>query len=317
MHPAYSVIIFTTASGAGYGLLIGLAAALLFDLVPRDPVFGFFALGAAVALITIGLLTSTFHLGRPGRAWRALSQVRTSWLSREGVAAIVTYLPIAVLGLGWVFGEAQTGQIIVGALLSVPCAIVTVWCTGKIYATLPTIRAWNRSAVTPIYLVLALATGSVLLTFFLAVFGYELRWAAAAGALLLSLGWELKMRYWSAIDRADRTWTAEQATGLGHLGTVRPLDPPHTQPNFVMREMGYQVARRHARRLRFLTMLLLFVVPLAAAVALLLLNMPGAVTIAITALAVCSATAGVLTERWLFFAEAEHVVMVYYRGGAA
>jgi len=78
MHPAYSVIIFTTASGAGYGLLIGLAAALLFDLVPRDPVFGFFALGAAVALITIGLLTSTFHLGRPGRAWRALSQVRTS-----------------------------------------------------------------------------------------------------------------------------------------------------------------------------------------------------------------------------------------------
>ncbi|HEY5963680.1 MAG TPA: dimethyl sulfoxide reductase anchor subunit, partial [Xanthobacteraceae bacterium] len=106
-------------------------------------------------------------------------------------------------------------------------------------------------------------------------------------------------------------------TGLGHLGTVRPLDPPHTQPNFVMREMGYQVARRHARRLRFLTMLLLFVVPLAAAVALLLLNMPGAVTIAITALAVCSATAGVLTERWLFFAEAEHVVMVYYRGGAA
>ena len=30
MHPAYSVILFTTASGAGYGLLalLGLAAAL-------------------------------------------------------------------------------------------------------------------------------------------------------------------------------------------------------------------------------------------------------------------------------------------------
>ena len=25
---------------------------------------------------------------------------------------------------------------------------------------------------------------------------------------------------------------------------------------------------------------------------------------------------GVLIERWLFFAEAEHVVMVYYRGGS-
>jgi DMSO reductase anchor subunit len=316
MHPAYSVIVFTTASGAGYGLLIWLAVAVLFGL-PRDPVFGFFALGAAVALITLGLVTSMLHLGRPSRAWRALSQVRTSWLSREGIAALVTYLPVAALGLGWVFGEFGPGQIATGALLSVPCAIVTVWCTGKIYASLPTIRAWNQSVVTPIYLVLGLATGSLLLGLFLAVFGYELRWAAGASALLLALGCDLKVRYWSAIDRAEKTWTAESATGLGHLGTVRPLDPPHTQPNFVMREMGYQVARRHARRLRFLTILLLFIVPLIAAIALLLLKMPDAVNVAITALAAGSATIGVLTERWLFFAEAEHVVMVYYRGGAA
>ena len=316
MHPAYSVIIFTTASGAGYGLLIWLALAVLFGL-PRDPVFGFFALGTSVALITLGLLTSTLHLGRPGRAWRALSQVRTSWLSREGIAAIVTYLPVAALGLGWVFGEFKPGQIAAGAVLSVPCAIATVWCTGKIYATLPTIRAWNQSIVTPIYLVLALATGSLLLTFLLAVFDYEVRWGAGTSALLLALGCDLKARYWSTIDKADRTWTAESATGLGRLGTVRPLDPPHTQPNFVMREMGYQVARRHVRKLRLLAVLLLFVVPVLADIALLLLRMPNALDITLAALSVCSAALGVLIERWLFFAEAEHVVMVYYRGGAA
>ena len=196
MHPAYSVIIFTTASGAGYGLLIGLSLAVLFGL-PRDPVFGFFSLGSAVALITLGLLASTLHLGRPGRAWRALSQVRTSWLSREGVAALATYLPVTALGLGWVFGEFGPGQIIVGALLSVPCAVATVWCTGKIYATLPTIRAWHQGIVTPIYLVLALATGSLLLSFLLALFGYEIRWAVSASALLLALGCDLKARYWS------------------------------------------------------------------------------------------------------------------------
>jgi DMSO reductase anchor subunit len=316
MHPAYSVIIFTTASGAGYGLLIGLSLAILFGL-PHEPVFGFFALGTSVALFTLGLLTSTFHLGRPGRAWRAVSQVRTSWLSREGVAALVTYLPVAALGLGWVFGELVPGQIVAGALLSVPCAIVTVWCTGKIYATLPTIRAWNQKSVTPIYLTLGLATGGVLLTLLLAIFGYEVRYAAGVSALLLALGWELKMRYWSAIDRAEKTYTAESATGLGHLGTVRPLDPPHTQPNFVMREMGYQVARRHARKLRILAIALLFVLPLIVAVGLLVLDMPHALTVAATAFAACSAAIGVLTERWLFFAEAEHVVMIYYRGGAA
>ena len=125
------------------------------------------------------------------------------------------------------------------------------------------------------------------------------------------------MRYWSGIDGADRTYTAEAATGLGYLGTVRPLDPPHTQPNYVMREMGYQVARRHSRKLRHLTLVLLFALPLLCIAALLVLDLPQSWNIAIAALSVCSAAAGVLTERWLFFAEAVHVVTVFYRGGAA
>jgi sulfite dehydrogenase (quinone) subunit SoeC len=316
MHPAYSVIVFTTASGAGYGLLIGLAAAALLNLVPLDPVFGFIGFGVALALVTAGLLASTLHLGRPERAWRSLSQWRSSWLSREGVAAIVCYLPAGALGLGWVFGEFVPAQLFIGAILLVPCSLATLWCTGMIYASLPTIRAWNQPLVAPIYLVLALATGGVLLILLLAAFGYGLRWAAIATVLALAVGAMLKRRYWSAIDTAAKTYTAEAATGLGRFGTVRPLDPPHTQPNFVMREMGYQVARRHAGKLRRLSMALLFLVPIAAGL-LLLLNLPNPIQIAVAALAAISAGAGVLAERWLFFAEAEHVAMLYYRGGVA
>ena len=316
MHPAYSVILFTTASGAGYGLLVWLAAAAALNLVPRDPMLGFFGLGLAVALVTIGLLSSTLHLGRPERAWRALSQWRSSWLSREGVAAIATYIPIAALGFGWVFGELVPGQFTVGAVLSMPCALITVWCTGMIYASLPTIRAWNQPLVAPLYVALALATGGVLMNLLLAAFGYELRWAAIGTVLALVFGAILKRLYWTAIDNATRTYTAESATGLGRFGTVRPLDPPHTQPNFVMREMGYQVARRHAERLRWLSAALLFLLPIMAGL-LLLLNLPNSIQIAIAALSALSAIAGVLTERWLFFAEAEHVVTVFYRGGSA
>jgi sulfite dehydrogenase (quinone) subunit SoeC len=316
MHPAYSVIVFTTASGAGYGLLIWLAIAAASNLVPRDPVLGFFGLGVALVLITIGLLTSTAHLGRPERAWRALSQWKTSWLSREGVAAVVTYLPACMLGLGWVFGEFVPGQIAVGAWLSVPCALVTIWCTGMIYASLPTIRAWNQPLVAPVYLMLALATGGVLLCLLLAIFGADIRWAAGATGISLLLGAILKWLYWTAIDTAQKTHTAEAATGLGRFGTVRPLDPPHTQPNFVMREMGYQVARRHARKLRGMAAMLLFLLPLAGML-LLLIGPPHAVQLAIAAAALLSTAIGVLTERWLFFAEAEHVVMLYYRGGVA
>jgi DMSO reductase anchor subunit len=316
MHPAYSVILFTTASGAGYGLLIWLAAAAMLNLVPRDPTLGFFGLGLAIALVTIGLLSSTLHLGRPKRAWRAMSQWRSSWLSREGVAAIATYIPIAALGFAWVFGEWVPNQYVVGAILLVPCALITVWCTGMIYASLPTIRAWNQPLVAPVYMALALATGGVLMSLLLTMFGYELRWAAIGTLLALVLGAILKRLYWTAIDTAAKTYTAESATGLGRFGTVRPLDPPHTQPNFVMREMGYQVARRHAERLRRLSMALLFLLPIVAGL-LLLLDLPNSVQIVIAALSALSAVAGVLTERWLFFAEAEHVVMVFYRGGSA
>jgi DMSO reductase anchor subunit len=164
--------------------------------------------------------------------------------------------------------------------------------------------------------VLGLATGGVLLTLLLAVFGYGLRWAAIASVTALIVGALLKVRYWFVIDSAKKTYTAEAATGLGRFGTVRPLDPPHTQPNFVMREMGYQVARRHAEKLRRLALILLFVLP-AVCGFVLLLNLPHPMQIAIASLSVLSAGIGVLTERWLFFAEAEHVVMLYYRGGAA
>jgi DMSO reductase anchor subunit len=316
MHPAYSVILFTTASGAGYGLLIWLAVAAALNLVPRDPLLGFFGLGLAVALVTVGLLSSTLHLGRPERAWRAFSQWRSSWLSREGVASVVTYIPVAALGLAWVFGEFVPGQLLAGAVLSVPCALVTVWCTGMIYASLPTIRAWNQVLVPWVYLALSLATGGVLMNLLLAVFGYGSRWAAIVTLIALVLAAILKRLYWTAIDTAAKTYTAESATGLGRFGTVRPLDPPHTQPNFVMREMGYQVARRHAERLRQLSMALLFLLPIGAGL-LLLLNLPHSLQIAIAAIASLSVAVGVLTERWLFFAEAEHVVTVFYRGGSA
>jgi DMSO reductase anchor subunit len=170
--------------------------------------------------------------------------------------------------------------------------------------------------VVPVYFALALATGSVLLCLMLAGFGRDLSVAAGVSTLMLAVGWMLKARYWVAIDGAERTYTAESATGLGALGTVRPLDPPHTQPNYVMREMGYQVARRHAGTLRRLAVLLLFVLPMLF-VLVQFAPLPRTLQIAFAVLATISAVIGVLVERWLFFAEAEHVVMVYYRGGAA
>jgi sulfite dehydrogenase (quinone) subunit SoeC len=313
MHPAYSVIAFTTASGAGIGLLAWLGLFAFLDMVPAERWLGFVGFGVAFVLLTAGLLASTSHLGRPERAWRAFSQWRTSWLSREGVAAVATYVPAGLLGIGWVFFETASGFFALIALLTVLCAIATLYTTGMIYASLRTIRQWHQPLTAPLYIVLGLASGAVLLTLLFAMFGVERRGATWIAIIALVVAVALKWLYWLRIDGEAREYTVEAATGLGHLGKVRPLEPPHTQPNFVMREMGYRVARKHAKRLRNLTLLLAFAVPIAG---LLLSRLPG-LGIVGSLLAVLSMAGGLMVERWLFFAEAEHVAMLYYGADAA
>jgi DMSO reductase anchor subunit len=307
MHPAYSVIFFTSAAGAGYGLLALLALFVATGLVPATPMLGFVGLGLALALITAGLLSSTAHLGHPERAWRAVSQWRSSWLSREGIAALATYVPAAVLGMGWVVYGAVS---ITAAIATAVLALITVWCTGMIYQSLPTIRAWNQAIVTPIYLALSLATGAVLLHLLLAAFGLPARTAGALGLIALIITGLLKAAYWARIDGASKTYTVESATGLGRFGKVRSLEPAHAQANYVMREMGYRIARKHVAKLRRLVLATLVVVPSALLAAAWLSG--GALALVFGLLATASAAAGIMVERWLFFAEAEHVVMLYY-----
>ena len=316
MHPAYSVILFTTASGAGYGLLIWLTVLAAAGLVPADPGLGLVGLGLALGLITTGLLSSTLHLGRPERAWRAMSQWRTSWLSREGVLAVATYAPAGVVAIAWVFLERLDGPVPLLGLLTAALALATVWCTGMIYASLPTIRAWAQPHVAPLYVLLALGTGGILVNLVLAAFGAMAPWTPWLAIVALAAAWVVKAAYWERIDTAPRTWTAEAATGLGKLGKVRPLDPPHTQANYVMREMGFTVARKHAAALRRAVAVLLFLAPLVICL-LLLMAANSLLAAPLAMVATASAAAGVLVERWLFFAEAEHVVMVYYGRDAA
>jgi DMSO reductase anchor subunit len=315
MHPAYSVIFFTTASGAGYGLLIWLGLLGPLGWVPQTSAFGLVGLGLALLLITGGLLSSTAHLGRPERAWRALSQWRTSWLSREGVAAIATYVPAGLLGIGWVFLERTDGFFALMGVLAAALAVATLICTGMIYASLPTIRAWHQPFVVPVYIALALATGAILLNFLLLLFGITTGWAPLIAILAIAAAWILKTASWSRVDNAERSYTIEQATGLGRFGKVRVLEPPHTQPNYVMREMGYQIGRKHAQKLRRIAVVLTFIVP--GLLSLLMLLTGAQLGLLLALVAVVSAGIGVLIERWLFFAEAEHVVMLYYGKEAA
>ena len=310
MKPTYSVIFLTTATGAGYGLLALLGLLRAMDNLPEDRAFGLFALGLAMALITAGLLASTAHLGRPERAWRAFSQWRSSWLSREGVLAVVGYGPWALFALAWLVLQRNDGLWPLAGLAAMVLSVATVYSTAMIYASLAAIPRWHHPLVPPVYLVLALATGALWLNALLAPFVGSHALVQAICFAAVAAAWLLKIAYWRAIDGATGSSSAASATGLNDLGKVRPLDPPHVQDNYLLKEMGFAVARKHAAKLRRLTHLLAFLLPLVLIVVQTVAN--GPLGLAAAAIAAVSVSFGVIIERWLFFAEAQHKVMLYY-----
>lgn len=317
MHPAFSVILFTTTSGAGYGLLalIGVFAAL--GLLPVDSEIGTCGLGLGLVLVTIGLLTSTAHLGHPERAWRAVSQWRSSWLSREGLLAIITYAPAGLFFLARTFPDAAAWPDTALALATAVMSVLTVFSTGKIYATLKTIPNWHHGLVVPGYLAVGGLGGALLLGVLAAVFGLmseALVWLVVVFCVIAGF---VKTVYWRSIDAAAGTSTSGTATGLGTAGErVRLLDGPSTSENFVMREMGFRIARKHATKLRQIAVTTLCAVPAVLAFVSLSVNSDGGL-IGLTVLALLSGAVGTLVERWLFFAEARHVVTLYYGAEAA
>jgi DMSO reductase anchor subunit len=313
MHPAFSVIFFTTASGAGYGLigLLGVMAAL--GRLPADRWFGLAGLGLGLAAVTFGLLASTFHLGHPERAWRALSQWRSSWLSREGALALFTYVPAGLFSFGWVLLADNSGVWAAFGLAAAAMAALTVACTGMIYASLKPIQRWSNGWTVPNYLLLGVMSGALWLDAIAAAFGLDLSLPATITLAAIATAALAKLGYWRFIDRSQSASSPESATGLGAFGKVRLLEAPHTNENYLLKEMGYRIARKHAAKLRRIAALLAFAAPLVLTLAVFILPaLPAALAAAAAAV---SGTAGILIERWLFFAEARHAVTLYY--GAA
>jgi DMSO reductase anchor subunit len=316
MHPALSVIFFTTLSGLGYGLLAWSGVAALVGTSPRA-LLCTLALGV-VASIT-GLLCSVGHLGKPLRAWRAFSQWRTSWLSREGIVSLATLLPALVLIAALLarFAAVDTGiapgamgiVLAIAALLLVLGAMATVYCTSMIYACLKPIPAWTHRVVPAVYLLFALVTGGIAFLALRAAFGAApsrlMLLAAVVGVGALAL---LKRRYWTAIDTTPLPVTRGDAIGLPQR-SVSVFERPHTEGNFVTREMVFVLARRHAARLRAIAMLAFATLPALVLAASWVVS--GSAAPLLTG-AVVSTLAGAFVERWLFFAEARHVVSQYY-----
>jgi DMSO reductase anchor subunit len=306
MHPAPSIIVFTTLSGLGYGL----AALLGLGVLDPASVAAGAAYVLALALIAAGLLSSTLHLGNPQRAWRALSQWRSSWLSREGVMAIVTFAPLLVSA--W-FCIIHGRYLPLPGLLGAAAAMATVYCTAMIYASLKSVDAWYTPLTPLCYLLFAAAGGTLLAGLARLVSGGPAAAFSIAGIVLLAAAWGAKAAWWRRLRTLAPLSSPESATGLGPVGRVRLFERPHVNDNYLTREMGFRVARKHAVKLSRLAALVGGFAPAALLVVVAAVGQ-GVAALILQAVAVLLFGLGVATERWLFFAEARHAVMNYYGG---
>lgn len=289
MHPAPSVVIFTVLSGAGFGYLAFLGAGFA-----GTGWLAFWQFALAFALAVGGLISSTFHLGNPQRALLAFTQWRTSWLSREAWAAVATLLVMALFAIAAIFfGRIVAPLGMTGAAM----ATGTVFITSMIYAQMKTVPRWNSPLTPASFIVCALTAGALLAG----------SWGLSL-LLLIALG-ILQLVCWMSGDGrfAERGHDMNAATGLP--GRVRLFESPHSGTNYLLEEFGFQVARRHAARLRVICIALICVVP---AILLLLGTHP-----VLFGLAFALHLTGAFVSRWLFFAEARHVVQLYYGREAA
>lgn len=299
MKPALSVIFFTVSSGAGLGLLVWLlVASLMADHIRMDA--DTFLKGAAIAalLITAGLVSSTLHLANRKNAIYALTRVRTSWLAREGLAALCLY-PLAALHVYALHAAWPHFTPITLALL-IADALVVLYCTGMIYGCLKTIPRWN-TWMTPVkYVLFGLMSGAVLLP---AVLSLRPPLVGPVGkpmvaVVLLALGLLLYLTY--LLKHPRNTHTINDALGF-QQGKVRLLEVGHSHGTFLTNEFGFSVARERARVLRWTAIFCAFIAPMLLCYFTLWFWLASIVCLA-----------GLLVERWLFFAEAEHVVRLYH-----
>ncbi len=288
MHPAPSVILFTTLSGLGFGMLFFLGLGI--PDMSGWTAFGYFFIGYALAVG--GLLSSTFHLGNPQRAMKAFKQWRSSWLSREGVLAVLSLATLGVYAAALIFLDMKLPIVgIIGSILTV----ATVYCTAMIYGQMKTIPRWNQMLTPALYLVYMFAGGALLTR------------QVPLAALLLALATLVQMLHWVIGDKAFENAGSNigTATGLGNLGQVRLLESPHSGTNYLLKEFAFEVGRKHAAKLRIISVLCIGLLPV------MILSFSTGGYLAIVS-ALLLHMIGLFASRWLFFAQAEHVVGLYY-----
>ena len=307
MHPAFSILFFTTLAGTAQGLIVMLALAVLGG-VYMAPSFLFMALGLAEVLLVAGLAASFLHLGRKTQAWRAVLMWRTSWMSREVIVLPAVIGLVAVWWLALQMGATAPWTRAMPVLLLLG-AVALWYCTAMVYACLRFIEEWAHPLTVVNFTLIGLSSGLVLGCALAAVSG-EARLLQAAGpwAMVATLAaWAMRFVALRRNAGIQHKSTLQSATGITSAKLVQK-SMGMSAGAFNTREFFHGARRATLKNVKVGFQVLAFGLP-----ALLLLWGLGTQSTWPWLLAAIVQAPGLLAERWFFFAEAKHPQNLYYQ----
>ena len=314
MHPSFSLILFTSMAGMAQGAIVSLAVLNSgSDQLPSELLNGYL-FPLILALLIGGLLASTFHLGHPERAWRAIMMWRTSWLSRE-----VLILPafIALTALAYYFSWQASVPNWLWLLLSI--AALALWvCTAMIYQCIRFIQEWAHPATMVNFIALGMSSGWFLLMVLLTLWSIlhpnqavvtssNIAGVAGFTGFLILLSLSLKLWIWKRNRGLKPKSNLQSATGI-KTGFVRQISMGMMGGSFNTREFFHQQSSFFVANVRKIAFFGTYLLPV-----LLLTIVVSNGTLSVLVLAFVVHCIGLMAERWLFFAEANHPQNLYYQ----
>jgi DMSO reductase anchor subunit len=306
MRPPWSMVFFTVIAGAGQGVFVLLAWGQLTagsnSLGQNPTLFSTLSL-LSVGLLLTGLVSAFFHLGRPSRAWRSASQWRTSWLSREIIIMPIMMGIAAIHGLQAVVPALQPYGAVL-ALAGLLVALLMWLCTGMIYGCLRFLQEW-ATPLTPLsFAIFGLASGALVQLATERVIGAKASAVTSLAIGLLVMAAILKAVIFARNARLKPKSTLSSATGIP--GQIRQISMGTMGGSFNTREFFHGTSSHLLRKMRTLVLTGAFLGPL------LILTVIGTSSLAVVTATLMHAI-GMIAERWLFFAQANHPQNLYYQ----